>query len=53
MKLNDVKGIVNKDVKSMIFRRQTIYFVVLLLLEVPYFTFVMFMGFLVNKYKGP
>lgn len=52
MKFKEAKGIVNRDVKSMIFRRQTIYFFVLLGLAIPYAAFIFFMGYLVNKYKG-
>lgn len=36
----------------MIFRRQTIYFFVLLMLEIPYAMFIFFMGYIVNKYKN-
>lgn len=52
MRYKEAKGIVNRDVKSMIFRRQTIYFFVLLGLEIPYAAFIFFMAYLVNKYKG-
>ena len=36
----------------MIFRRQTIYFFVLLMLEIPYAIFIFFMGYIVNTYKN-
>lgn len=50
--LNKVRAIANREVKSMVFRRQVIYFIVLLVTELPSVVFFYYMGYL-SKFVPP
>ena len=47
------RPIINKDVRSMIFRRQIIYFIVLIALELPYTGYVLAIGMIAPRIHEP
>ena len=44
--LKKVKAIANKEIKNMVFRRQVVYFIILLVTETPSVLFFFYMGYI-------